>query len=265
MYEEEDDDLPRSYRLLGSHMQTSAEFNSRVENYLYNRVAMARLLDRTDEEWRANEVNMLFAKSFPNAGQQAQQLSQSLPMYTVQPQSPVERPVFQSVSYIPRSRRRSQAPSQSIASPTSDAPPDIPTPATVPHTPASRATPSLDSSMGPDTPLLDYGFSNGSAFTTELPPEAKMLLGNVSMPMEDPCSPTTFSPRWPASTTYFGVGDISNPPVKVGNAHNKSIPDYFGTEFPTQFKYDPSTAGLDESWNAYINENPWKNEQSSVQ
>ena len=51
MYEEEDDDFPRSYRLLKSNMQTSsAELNARVDAYLTNRVAMSQLLSSTETD-----------------------------------------------------------------------------------------------------------------------------------------------------------------------------------------------------------------------
>ncbi|KAJ6788065.1 hypothetical protein PWT90_08740 [Aphanocladium album] len=60
MYEEEDDDLPRSYRILGPNMQTnSADMNYKVEAYLSNKVAMSAMLARTNEEWRQNEVNKI--------------------------------------------------------------------------------------------------------------------------------------------------------------------------------------------------------------
>lgn len=71
MYEEEEDDLPRQYRALAAHLQTSSsEMNHRLSAYLTNQVAMASLA-------RQQEVNRLFAEQFPNASQVSHQLAQS--------------------------------------------------------------------------------------------------------------------------------------------------------------------------------------------
>lgn len=71
MYEEEDDDLPRHYRGLAAHLQTSsADMNNRLTAYITNQVAMASLA-------RQQEINRMFAEQFPNASQISQQLSQS--------------------------------------------------------------------------------------------------------------------------------------------------------------------------------------------
>lgn len=77
MYEEEDDDFPRSYRLLNPHMQTaSPELNARVEAYLSNRVAMSKLLSATDNDWRNNEINTTFNQFFPNVQSRVRAASQ---------------------------------------------------------------------------------------------------------------------------------------------------------------------------------------------
>lgn len=261
MYEEEDDDLPRSYRLLGSNMQTdSRELNSRVEAYLSNRVAMSALLARTNDEWRENEINRLFAQSFPNAGQQAQQLSQGMSgsMYNAQPQSPVERPVFQSVTYVPRSRHRSQARIRSVASPTSPTSTVPPTPNSIPNTPVPKERAMMESALSPGTPL-DFGSSHGSAFTTELPPEAKMLMEGMGMGMDNVYGQTMYSPDWTSSNPYFDFNDLSRP-VKTGDPQDGYVPDYFGSEPSPQFKWDPSSGGMDDSWDTFINDAAWANE-----
>lgn len=65
MYEEEDDDLPRSYRLLGGRMQTSsARMNNKLENFVSNKLTMTSLLAKTNDDWRENEINKLFEQSF---------------------------------------------------------------------------------------------------------------------------------------------------------------------------------------------------------
>ncbi|KAG5926805.1 hypothetical protein E4U42_002942 [Claviceps africana] len=103
MYEEEDEDLPRSYRLLSASMETqSPEMNSRLDAYLSNKVAMSQMLAKTNDEWRQNAVNKLFAASFPNAlppqptsaaaaaaaAAASSQLSQSISCQTVPYQQP---------------------------------------------------------------------------------------------------------------------------------------------------------------------------------
>ncbi|KJZ77159.1 hypothetical protein HIM_03480 [Hirsutella minnesotensis 3608] len=264
MYEEEDDDLPRSYRLLGSHMQTdSPEFNSRVEAYLSNRVAMSALLARTNDEWRENEINRLFAQSFPNAGQQAQQLSQGMSgaMYNVPPQSPVERPIFQSVTYVPRSRHRSQARSRSTASPANPTPstnptsPVSPTPASIPDTSATRTTSSIDGTMTSGT-SLDFGAPSGSAFTAELPPEAKMLMGGMGM--DGVYGSMPYSPAWASPSPFYDMGDF-NGSMKPGEMNENLFPEYFNGE-ASPMKWEPSAGGLDESWDAFINDAAWPKE-----
>ncbi|KAI1768409.1 hypothetical protein GGR53DRAFT_462378 [Hypoxylon sp. FL1150] len=74
MYEEEEDDIPRHYRYLTSHLQTnSSDMNSRVNAYITTQTAMATMA-------RYNEVNRLFSESFPSAMGYQQQLNNSLYM-----------------------------------------------------------------------------------------------------------------------------------------------------------------------------------------
>ncbi|KAH0599145.1 hypothetical protein MHUMG1_03260 [Metarhizium humberi] len=68
MYEEEDDDMPRSLHLLTAHMATqSPQMNSRLESYLANKVAFSHALAQSNMAWRNHGVNRAFAESFPNA------------------------------------------------------------------------------------------------------------------------------------------------------------------------------------------------------
>ncbi|UPK89999.1 hypothetical protein LCI18_000934 [Fusarium solani-melongenae] len=107
MYEEEDDDFPRSYRLLNPHMQTAnPELNARVEAYLSNRVAMSKLLTATDNDWRNNEINTTFDQFFPNVQSRVRAAShqhwsgQGFPVPQTL-QSPVATPRVQSVGEPP--------------------------------------------------------------------------------------------------------------------------------------------------------------------
>lgn len=70
MYEEEDDGLPRSYCILGPHLQTpSVDMNSKVDAYLKSRATMSQMVSSTEKDWGENEVNRQFAQCFPRAGQ----------------------------------------------------------------------------------------------------------------------------------------------------------------------------------------------------
>lgn len=116
MYEEEDDDLPRAYRMLASHLQTSSpELNNRLNAYITNQVAMASIA-------RQKEVDRLFATQFPGAQRLGQSLAQSpyyqalqqnqaspSPQYANQTGSPSQysmnySPANDSVSYSPTSQ-----------------------------------------------------------------------------------------------------------------------------------------------------------------
>lgn len=65
MYEEDDEDLPRLYHLLGAHLQTSsAAMNVKLEKYISQEAAMSSLLAKNNEDWRENEINKLFELHF---------------------------------------------------------------------------------------------------------------------------------------------------------------------------------------------------------
>lgn len=318
MYEEEDDDLPRSYRLLGQHMQTdSPELNSRVEAYLSNRVTMSTLLARTNEEWRSNEINRLFAQSFPNLGQRTQQLAQAQisqgmpPLYNAQPQSPVERPALQSISYIPRSRHRGRT--QSRTSSRSDAAssrdsavsPVAPTPGSGRETPTTTmatlsfdnamaaGTPGLDGAMAAGMPSLDgamaagtpsrdsviaagtpgrdsvmaagtpMGFgSSASAFTTELPPEAKMLLGGMT-DVESDLLQSVYGPQFATLGQYYNSSELPGY-VKPDESDDAAGVDdeYFGDDPASSVRWDSSGNTMtEESWNTFIDDAAWRHDQ----
>lgn len=221
MYEEEEDDLPRSYRLLSASMQTSSpEMNSRLDAYLSNKMAMSQMLARTNDEWRENEINRLFAASFPNAVPAAQQLSQNMPNQSTYQQSLISEPyspsgcstaAFSPTSYSPppfaqttqmgmqqqhspllnsftwqsrsKTPRRKSRPSISGVksrrnSSKSSAGPARKKSVESPSTTTTRSTPFSSSAISPQTPDEPL-FPSGSAFTTELPPEARMMLDGV--------------------------------------------------------------------------------------
>ncbi|KAG6019095.1 hypothetical protein E4U41_003408 [Claviceps citrina] len=229
MYEEEDDDLPRSYRLLSASMETSSpEMNLRLDAYLSNKMAMSQMLARTNDEWRANEVNRLFAASFPHALPTTPQQQLPMPGQTLTYQHASPEAFSPPISPTTTAPPTSYSPSFSAALAT---PPPPPVPAPPPPPPLlqgepapsrqlaprakpprrksrasesgvksrrnsskssttvakkkshdnltnMRTTPTLDSSILPQA-LNEPDFSTGSAFTTELPPEARMIMDGV--------------------------------------------------------------------------------------
>ncbi|KAF4996256.1 hypothetical protein FGRMN_4612 [Fusarium graminum] len=273
MYEEEDDDFPRSYRLLKSNMQTAnAELNARVDAYLTNRVAMSQLLSATEADWRNNEINQTFAQFFPQAQRQAQSMSHrwSTPGYSV-PQaqnnhvsSPMEQhfdPNFQPVNYRQSANRHDErSHSMTALSPTesrSDAAmsPPVLTPGSGSHpeTPQSHCAPTFRSTQ----PSMDFN-SESSAFTAELPAEAKMLMGNMGMG-GDGFSPSLYSePHWGGPQQTYSYGDDSKYFKEEDTDHlgaGEKYPDldpmnWGNGDFSTPTKHYPE----EPSWDTYIND-----------
>ncbi|KAK1673857.1 hypothetical protein BDP55DRAFT_555384 [Colletotrichum godetiae] len=208
MYEEEEDDMPRSYRMLAAHLQTgSPEFDYRVNAFLANRVAMASMVaGLRNEEWAQNPINKMFAEQFPNANKQAQALSRNITnsMYSVsgqrsmsqsqpsQPENAVTSPMspsFSSVNFQPENQRYQRQRTQSVASPMDMATPvvrDHPQspPALSPSSDAAAGTPSTRTASTFPSPMttIDHSlFSPESSFTAELPMDAKMMVPNLDM------------------------------------------------------------------------------------
>lgn len=268
MYEEEDDDLPRSYRLLGPNMQTaSPEMNLKVEAYLADKVAMSALLASTNDEWRENEINRLFAQSFPNAGQQAQRISQHMStkhLHHVQQQGPLIPPNFQPVTYQPRVHDHKRTPSMSAMSPIS--PSGLPyydeamspnaavTPGSISDT--SRTHVSHNGSVvSPATPMDPNSIS---AFTTELPPEANMLIGGVGM--YDAFDNDAFNTTdWTKATQFYG--DLPYTRLdKTADGHFTIPQECYSEEMTNTMPWD-STNVPDEPWDTFINDNAYASDQ----
>ncbi|KAM0434671.1 hypothetical protein ACHAPT_003770 [Fusarium lateritium] len=296
MYEEEDDDFPRSYRLLNPRMQTAnSELNTRVEAYLTNRVAMSKLLSATDADWRNNEVNQTFAQIFPEASRRVRSVPQppwSNPNFSLQ-QTPGSmagtrtphtgdqsfNTQFQPVNYGQghNERRQSMAGLSSTAglSPTdarNDGPisPPALTPGSMSHpeTPRSRVGSTFGTAQSHGAMM---GFnSENSAFTSQLPAEARMLMGGVGL---GGYSTSIYNdPQWQAQTfgldggadptnQYFGYTADVKPP-KEGEAEGEQYPDPFADMgWGSQGEPGAPTKNAAEDWEAYINENVWNNDQ----
>lgn len=213
MYEEEDDDLPRHFRALTAHLQTSSpELNSRVNAYLTNQVALATLA-------RAKEVDRMFAQHFPGASAVNHQLQQSVYYQGLQgnnaavPSSP-----YNGRSATPVSLSHARERSTSTARPTPSARHDsgdsnisyVHSPGNFDNASPPTLSPgpgsSIDSSTS--TPQFTFSHHNGnlappplfqssselsvhqSSFTSELSQEAKLFGG--------------FDPNDPMTSQFLG-------------------------------------------------------------
>ncbi|KAL6924749.1 hypothetical protein FSST1_002023 [Fusarium sambucinum] len=278
MYEEEDDDFPRSYRLLKSNMQTSnAELNARVDAYLTNRVAMSQLLSATEADWRNNEINQTFAQFFPQAQRQAQSMSHrwSTPGYSV-PQlqtnsvsSPMEQhfdPNFQAVNYAQQQPIRHDERSHSMSglSPTESRNDALSPPALTPgsgthsETPQSRCASTFANAQ--QQPVMDFGHE-GSAFTTELPAEARMLLDGVGM---NDFSPALYGEHqnWGAQPSFHYGDDtkyFKEEETELG-AGGENYPDVLDALNWGSGDYATPTKNCTDDWDTYINDS-WATEQ----
>lgn len=261
MYEEEDDDLPRSYRLLSSQMETpSRNTNDRLEAFLNNKLAMSTLLAQTNEEWRKNEINQLFAQSFPSVNSQSLQQAQQVPHVPQPPngqmfgfhaeQNMLQQQQQQQQHYgLHNQQRQQRVQSMSAAS----------TAPMVNHSPISPR----HSSETPAPPLgQQYGQhmqsmsptsvgSSSSAFTPEMPPEAQVM-------MRQPEEMAAFDPlmqQW--MPTGDGQYDMTH--VKLEDQQGFS-PHMHMMDIPSQKWSVSGTENVpmdDTTWNTYIDDGAW--------
>ncbi|KAI1264663.1 hypothetical protein F5Y18DRAFT_76268 [Xylariaceae sp. FL1019] len=214
MYEEEEDDLPRSYRQLTAHLQTnSSEMNSRFSAYVSTQTALATMQ-------RYNEVNRLFRDAFsPTAVAYQQQINNSVYM----------APLFNNGMPSPSGNRDSVSAAQpqydgGNRKPTANTPQrtDSTTTAAPISTPPAAASPASTALNTPDIKgksafhMPEAGLSNlpldpqlrqqpSSSFTSELPNQIKML-GNFDM--NDPMGLHFFGEATPALHMLHEQGDM---------------------------------------------------------
>jgi hypothetical protein len=280
MYEEEDDEFPRSYRILKQSMQTdNPAFNARVDAYLTNRVAMSKIISATETDWRNNEINMEFARMFPQAHQQAQSLSHrySAPGYSVlharnsTVSTPMEQhfdPNFQPINYGQQCNNRhgDRSLSMSGLSPsesrndTAMSPPALtPGSGSNSETPQPCCTSSFANVQPP--PMMEYN-PDSSAFTAELPAEAKLLMGAG---INDTFGSALYSEphNWAGPQSYDYSGDskyYKEEDTELGVA-GESYPEisdplnWDSLDTPTKPYGDQEPA-----WDCFLHDN-WGNEQ----
>lgn len=119
MYEEENNNLPRSHRLLGANLPT-ASADVKTNTDLSNKIEVSKMLARANEEWRENEINRLFARYFQNAMPPIQQESQMIPNAAASPHSVEEHSptACAPIPYPPATLSTTPAPSSRISAST---------------------------------------------------------------------------------------------------------------------------------------------------
>jgi hypothetical protein len=287
MYEEEDDDLPRHYRALAAHLQTSSpDMNSRLSAYLTGQVAMASMA-------RQKEVDKLFAESFPNAAMMGQQMQQSAYFQGLQTSSPRQSPSYHAPVQSPTAGTFNERPHAGHR----------PSPLSAAHSPMSQKRPSVDSppvlspesahtdASSPSNPTPNYtsapqyhthiapqSLSGGnmnltayqSSFTSELSNDAK-LLANIDM--NDPLAGAFYGMQdMSGNTDSFDYGHYLPSVVpdngsisKQLNAYSAPPTDYFHALPPSKYLEIPGQesrigtpgGGEGDSWDNWIDENQW--------
>lgn len=266
MYEEEEDDFPRSYRLLGSHMQTaSAEMNSKVEAYMSSRLAMSAYMSRMNDSWRENNINQMFAAAFPNLGQQAQHLGSGMfpegGPQSPQPaavQSPVS-PTFEQVNYQQPADRNHSLSTLSPTAEHSHLSPSELTRVSSPNSPGPSKEPSSFSHMTPIRPHMpDMGVSHDSPFTSELPQEMKLLLGGPpGMEMTGFGQDMYGQSFMPIDQSLYNP-DMTTGTNKLGELETGPDATMYGDEdWDFMAQAQTQGQGMDEAWDTFINDSAW--------
>ena len=268
MYEEEEDDFPRSYRLLGPHMRTeSPEMNTKVEAFLHNRMTMSKLVASTNDEWRENEIHKLFAQSFPNAGRQAQQMSQQLtnPSYPGQmspnnliPQSPVSPTTFTPVNYQQNSRAVTAA--RPSFSPLEQRRPDLLAASPLVNSPANPKTPELamDNGMAAASSMVS---NQQSAFSADLPTDTTLFVGDAGF---QESSGQGFDDLTWGGPMYYDETEPGDSEMKAyQTAPMFPSQQYHGGDENAQLnleQFDP-TSMEEPSWETFLNDSAWATDQ----
>ncbi|EGX91973.1 hypothetical protein CCM_06133 [Cordyceps militaris CM01] len=314
MYEEEDDDLPRSYRVLSSgRLQSStSDTNNRAEVYLSSRVALSTMLARTNDEWRQNDVNQRFAALFP----QHATFDTPRPASTMSPSPRAQQPQLQQALFPPRPRAVSQQYQDVLShsesfTPTSTIYNQQHSSAQL-HSPEQQHSPAQhdrafsapsggqyplqhpnflrqDSGVGLTASPTNFGNSptnfgnsptnfgnspnnfgnsplavspmelgsNRSAFTSELPPEARMMmLGGAGMNSDyEPAAPG----NWPNMDGSYSESEV--PRGSKSEEETAISPNNEGFD-ATNLRWDQMMQPMDDStWNTFINDNAWADGQ----
>ncbi|KAH7137854.1 hypothetical protein EDB81DRAFT_693124 [Dactylonectria macrodidyma] len=274
MYEEEDDGLLRSYRILGQHLQTpSVDMNSKVDAYLKSQAIMSQMVSSTEKDWRENEVNRQFAQCFHHADQTISK-RWATPRFSISSTSSQAQGDHQHALDIqsvncgqePYPGAQNQSPSGVSQSQLGSA--DIGTLSPSALTPESTTSPEIPqanvgsvsgNSIPPDA-FMDYD-SDGSVFTTELPLEAKLLI--TGFDQHETFDPIMYDQQCDTRL------DSSYEVLECANGENVlDIHDDFLCNRLDSMNWDPiahQNNSTDEFfWDTFINDSPWNNDQQSA-
>lgn len=261
MYEEEDDIYIRSYRRLGSNMQTSsADMNSRAEAFVNSKAAMSGLVARTDEEWRENEINKLFAQSFGNISGRAAQVSPPVvPQQNTQPNMNISPNSPHQVGFPPVNFPPPPAPAPGPASvPAPQAAVEFPFAATQPLGPLDMA---LQQQQHPADMMqrhpshgespIEFDPRQTSAFTPHMSPEDYLLTPGPEMDR-------LLNPQlqdWVVADALFNPREAA---AKFGDVINADFPP---AAMPMGLMGDGMGSVEDQpQWDAFINDSAWTQE-----
>ncbi|KAK8143186.1 hypothetical protein G3M48_007589 [Beauveria asiatica] len=226
MYEEEDDDLPRSYRVLGANMQTPS----------------------TDLNYRLPQQQQQQQRSpFPQRPQPVPQQFHSMPSHS--------DPFPSTQHFYPQPLQTAQHARTFSTSAVSQCSPQHPELLRQDSGVALPGSPStFNHSPHPDSPM-DLG-SSQSAFTAELPSEARMMMmSGVDMS----AGYDSTSPAWPTMDSSF---DMTGVPRDPRSEEEQVISPTSDTFDMSNLKWDPMMAPMDDStWNTFINDNAWTDGQ----
>ncbi|KAK7402687.1 hypothetical protein QQX98_011551 [Neonectria punicea] len=254
MYEEEDDGFPRSCHVLGPHLRTSStDMNSRVDAYLKSRVSMAHMVSATERDWRDNDINRQFARCFPSADQNISE-RWATPRFSISQPAPDVQAMHH---YGPRHSLSSASSNEDALSPSALTPESTPSPAT----PQPPSAPAFETAMAPSS-FVDYA-SDRSPFTAELPLEAKMLMTGGA-DRHDAFDPAVYCQQWDtALTNSYEVPKCANADDELDPAQN------FYFDGLDAINWDPvpppnNTSADELSWNTFINDSAWSNDQQSA-
>ena len=213
MYEEEDDSLPRSYVFLASYMHTTQETDPTINSNRSDKVDISASIRKSAEEWKANEINQLFEKFFPNAVAQAQQL-------TGKPfsQGTATLLILQEAEEL--SNRPAQPPKANLTSPSLD---KVPISCDLSSVSVSATTPETDwslISLTEDVPSFGgveslFGSSDVSPIMPDFPDDASSLTFETSY-SASPSTQGAFHPN--SSASLLGV---SNPTAEFNVGTNR--------------------------------------------
>ncbi|KAH6883456.1 hypothetical protein B0T10DRAFT_565063 [Thelonectria olida] len=278
VYEEEEQEFPRSYRLLRPHMQTSSSVvNIRVDAYLTNRVAMSKMVSDSEKGWRENEVNRAFAETFPQTHQILSQrwpssgLPGPVPARTDglhKPHDPSCEPNSQPLMYEQELGTGPQRHTPTEASPpelgadgdNQSSPPLTRTSESGYHPGTPQSQEESISANAPSPNSFGHYTSDRSAFITGLPLDAKMLM--VGIGPDGVFDTALYCQPWISSNASPNRSYETLKNVKMEKEQNTHADSAGSTYWESATQLSNPVDEL--SWETFINDAAWRSDQRSA-